>query len=209
MGAAGTKGVPRAARERQILDIATERIGRYGYAGLSPARVAETAGVSKPMIYQYFGSKDGLYVACVDRAAEQVCGAIEPVIKGPAAVDIAERTLEAIFGALADHPFNWNVLLDVTHPAEGPAADAASAARARLATDTSRGAAAVFGARGITDPVDLAAFTEVWMATIGALVDWWAHHPAESAHAMAARCRRLMGALFWGGAATASDVDDL
>jgi AcrR family transcriptional regulator len=202
MRAAGTKGVPRALRERQLLDIAGEQIGRVGYAGMSPALVAEAAGVSKPMVYQYFGSKDGLYVACVERAAEEVCGAIDPVIDGPAGVEIAERTLEAIFGALGEHPFNWNVLLDDTHPSEGAARDAVHAARARLAAQATRGTSVVLGARGITDAVDLAAFAEVWMAMVAALVDWWAHHPAESAEAMTARCRRLMGTLFGGSAAS-------
>ena len=42
---AGTKGVPRAAREAQLLDIAAEDIGRLGYAGLSVGEVAAGAGV--------------------------------------------------------------------------------------------------------------------------------------------------------------------
>ena len=66
---AGTKGVPRAASEAQLLDIAAEDIGRLGYAGLSVGEVAAGAGVSKPLVYGYFGSKDGLYVACVQRRA--------------------------------------------------------------------------------------------------------------------------------------------
>ncbi|MFE3029993.1 TetR/AcrR family transcriptional regulator, partial [Nocardia tengchongensis] len=60
---AGTKGVPRAEREAQILDVAAAEIARVGYAGLSLAVVAAEAGVSKPLVYSYFGTKDGLYLA--------------------------------------------------------------------------------------------------------------------------------------------------
>ena len=109
---AGTKGVPRAASEAQLLDIAAEDIGRLGYAGLSVGEVAAGAGVSKPLVYGYFGSKDGLYVACVQRAASVLVQAIEEAISGPANLQMAERTLEAIFSALQPRPHDWNVLFD-------------------------------------------------------------------------------------------------
>ncbi|AMT72694.1 TetR/AcrR family transcriptional regulator [Mycobacteroides immunogenum] len=198
MGTAGTKGVPRADRESQILDIAGRQIEQVGYAGMSPALVAEAAGVSKPMVYHYFGSKDGLYVACVEQAAEVVCGAIETVFDRPAQWEMIERTLEAIFRALAGRQFHWNVLLDATHPAEGPAATAAWVARSRLAGQAARGAEATLGSRGMHDPVDLSAFTEVWMAAVAALVNWWVRHPDETAEAMIARSHRLFAVLFLG-----------
>lgn len=121
---AGTKGVPRAASEAQLLDIAAEDIGRLGYAGLSVGEVAAGAGVSKPLVYGYFGSKDGLYVACVQRAASVLVQAIEEAISGPANLQMAERTLEAIFSALQPRPHDWNVLFDRSHPPSGPVADA-------------------------------------------------------------------------------------
>lgn len=205
MGAAGTKGMPRSERETQILDIASEHISQHGYAGLSTDAVAAAAGVSKPMVYHYFGGKPGLYIACVNRAAETVCGAIDAVFDEPDPEQMIEQTLAIIFQALAEHPFNWTILQDTTHPAEGPAADAARAARDRRAAQAARGAVAVLGARGIHDPVDLSAFTEVWMATVGALVDWWIRHPETSTDAMIARCRRLMGTL-WSGTTAASSA---
>src|SRR4051794_26466639 len=56
---AGTKGVPRAEREAQIVTAATEVFGAQGFAATSVADVAARAGISKPLIYQYFGSKEG------------------------------------------------------------------------------------------------------------------------------------------------------
>lgn len=77
MTRAGTKGMPRAERERQILDAACQEFGRSGYVGMSLAAVAAAVGVSKPMVLAYFGSKEQLYIACVERAGATVGDHIE------------------------------------------------------------------------------------------------------------------------------------
>lgn len=191
---AGTKGVPRAQREQQILDVAVDEIGRVGYAGLSLAEVADRAGVSKPLVYNYFQSKDGLYVACVRRASAVLDDSVEQVIIGSADVAVAQRTLEAIFTVLAPRPHDWNVLFDRSHPAEGPVADAAREARLRIAEQARRGVSAVFDATGLTDPGDLSALIDVWMGIVTSLVGWWLRHPEQSARAMSARSRRIFDA---------------
>ena len=61
-GGVGTKGVPRADREQQILDAAVAEFGERGYAHASMAAIAQRAGMSKPLVYEYFGSKEGLYL---------------------------------------------------------------------------------------------------------------------------------------------------
>ncbi|MEU1210199.1 TetR/AcrR family transcriptional regulator [Nocardia sp. NPDC005825] len=192
---AGTKGVPRAEREAQILDVAAAEIARVGYAGLSPATVAAAAGVSKPLVYGYFGSKDGLYVACVQRASAVLGDAIDAAFNGPASLDMAERTLAAIFTVLEPRPHDWKVVQDQSHPDEGPAAEAARAARARIAAQADRGVSAFVSSHGLTDPQDLSALRAVWTGVVAALVDWWLSHPEQTAEAMVARSSRLIAAL--------------
>ncbi|MFE7723887.1 TetR/AcrR family transcriptional regulator [Nocardia rhizosphaerihabitans] len=192
---AGTKGVPRPEREQQILDAAVAEIGRVGYAGLSPADVARRAGVSKPLVYTYFQSKDGLYIACVERAATVIYDAIETAITGASGLSKAERTLDALFVALAPRPHDWTVVFDRSHPDEGPAADAVRAARRRIAAQAARGVADALSALALTDPDDLSAFTDVWMGSVTSLVLWWLRHPEQTAGEMSARSHRLIGAL--------------
>ncbi|MBO0853820.1 MAG: TetR/AcrR family transcriptional regulator [Nocardia sp.] len=195
MPATGTKGVPRAEREAQILDVAAAEIARVGYAGLSPATVATGAGVSKPLVYSYFGSKDGLYVACVERAATVLGDAIDEALAGTASLEMAERTLAAIFTVLEPRPYDWRVVYDQSHPDDGPAAEAATAARARLAEQADRGVAAFLTGHGLTDSRDLSALTAVWTGLVAALVDWWLDNPDETAEAMIARSGRIFAAL--------------
>jgi AcrR family transcriptional regulator len=62
----------RADRERQMLDVAEEIFAEQGYRAVSMDEIAERCGVSKPLIYEYFGSKDGLFLACVARCRAEL-----------------------------------------------------------------------------------------------------------------------------------------
>ncbi|HEY2101407.1 MAG TPA: helix-turn-helix domain-containing protein, partial [Pseudonocardia sp.] len=52
--------VSRAERERQILDAASAVFAERGYQAASMDAVAERVGVTKPVLYDHFGSKEGL-----------------------------------------------------------------------------------------------------------------------------------------------------
>jgi AcrR family transcriptional regulator len=64
--------VSRAERERQILDAAVAVFGERGYQAASMDVVAERVGVTKPVLYAHFGSKDGLLLACIARARAEL-----------------------------------------------------------------------------------------------------------------------------------------
>lgn len=51
------------ARTRQLLEVAWSLIGSEGTDALSLGRLAEAAGVTKPVVYDHFGSRNGLLVA--------------------------------------------------------------------------------------------------------------------------------------------------
>ena len=57
------------ARER-LLETATELFAEKGYAGASVREIVEKAGVSKPVLYYYFKSKEGLFYAILEWAAD-------------------------------------------------------------------------------------------------------------------------------------------
>lgn len=65
---AGARALNRAARERRILDAAFRVFAQAGYAGASMDAIADAAGVSKPTLYQYVGSKESLFAAMLDSA---------------------------------------------------------------------------------------------------------------------------------------------
>jgi len=68
--------VPRAVRERQVVELAEDLFSERGYAGASMEELSRRAGVTKPVVYELFGSKDGLFRVCVDRAIERMAASI-------------------------------------------------------------------------------------------------------------------------------------
>ena len=88
--------VPRPVRERQLLELAEALFAERGYGGASMDELARRAGVTKPVVYELFGSKDGLFGACVDRSIERLAADISAAVR---AEDEPEARLRA--GGLA------------------------------------------------------------------------------------------------------------
>jgi AcrR family transcriptional regulator len=65
--AGGTKRLPRAVREQQMLDAAVQMFSVNGYHETSMDTIAAAAEISKPMLYLYYGSKEDLFGACLNR----------------------------------------------------------------------------------------------------------------------------------------------
>jgi AcrR family transcriptional regulator len=73
--------VPRPVRERQLLELAEQLFGERGYGGASMDQLARRAGVTKPVVYELFGSKEGLFGACVERAAREMAQTIAHAVR--------------------------------------------------------------------------------------------------------------------------------
>src|SRR6476620_1764753 len=67
----------RAEREAQILTVAEAVFAERGFQATTMEDIAERVGVTKPLIYEYFGSKEGLLSACITRARTQLREATE------------------------------------------------------------------------------------------------------------------------------------
>src|SRR3954462_14623649 len=74
--------VPRAVRERQLVELGEELFAERGFAKASMDELARRAGVTKPVIYELFGSKEGLFRACLEGLALRLPAA--PAPGGPA-----------------------------------------------------------------------------------------------------------------------------
>lgn len=65
-------------RRAQLLEASLVLFTERSYDDVSIDDIAESAGVSKGLLYHYFGGKRALYVACVDLAASQLVDAVQP-----------------------------------------------------------------------------------------------------------------------------------
>lgn len=63
-------------RREQLLDIGRRLFAEKGFEGTSVEEIAATAQVSKPVVYEHFGGKEGLYAVVVDREIRTLLDAI-------------------------------------------------------------------------------------------------------------------------------------
>lgn len=69
-------------RRAQLKDVGREVFADLGFAAASIEEIAERAGVSRPMVYEHFGGKEGLYDAVVDREVGRLIGRISEGLAG-------------------------------------------------------------------------------------------------------------------------------
>src|SRR4030081_2822977 len=97
--------VPRAVREQQLLDLAERLFIENGYDGFSIEDLCRAAGGSRPIVYEHFGAKEGLYLGCLRRIrAEFEDTLINATIGGTDPGEQLERGAEAFFSMLERDP---------------------------------------------------------------------------------------------------------
>ena len=98
--ATARRRLPRGEREERMLDAGELIFGAQGFRAASMDEIAEASGITKGLLYQYFGSKEGLYESCVERARARLFDRLEDAAE--AAPDAAER-LRAVTATYFDY----------------------------------------------------------------------------------------------------------
>jgi AcrR family transcriptional regulator len=84
-------------RRQQLLDVGRHLFADRGLDGTSIEEIAASAGVSKPVVYGHFGSKEGLYAVVVDREMERFLTMANRLLQGE---DTREKFEAAAIGLL-------------------------------------------------------------------------------------------------------------
>jgi AcrR family transcriptional regulator len=90
----------RLQRREQLLDVGRQVLAAKGFDGTTIEEIAHRAGVSKPVVYGHFGSKEGLYAVVVDREMKQLLDRITTALFGGTH---PRELLERAAGALLDY----------------------------------------------------------------------------------------------------------
>ncbi|WP_176730557.1 TetR/AcrR family transcriptional regulator [Micromonospora mirobrigensis] len=182
------KRLPRAVREQQMLDAAVKVFSRRGFHAASMDEIADDAGISKPMVYAYLGTKEELFVACLHREGtrmtEAIAGAAAPDL--PADVRLW-RGLRAFFGFVGAHRDGWAVLYRQARGSQ-PFAGELATMRARLVEVVAGMLGHALRAEG--REVGETELEVVAYALVGAsesLADWLADHPEADPEKTATR----------------------
>jgi AcrR family transcriptional regulator len=171
--------MPRAERERLILDIAGQVFARDGYHSSSMDEIARSAGVSKPMLYAYFESKEGLYLTYIERSGQELVERLQRAFAdGEAATAHVRERVGEFLRFVEEHRDGWRVLFGEAS-ANRPVADQVAEMRGRIALAVRQLVEA-----GLPEPQPPAPAAElVAHAIVGAgesLANWWLEHPEVS-----------------------------
>ena len=170
---AGTRLVPRAVREEQMLEVAGEVFAERGFHAASMDDIAERADISKPMLYAYFGSKDGLYSSYMQRTGAQLLAsmdaAVDPELEpGPQVY----ASMAAFLGFVEEHREGWSVLQrELAAGGGGPLAEDVGRVRAAI---VKRMVALLAAHLGETRADALA---HGFVGAGESLAAWWLEHP--------------------------------
>jgi len=182
--------IPRAEREQQMLDAAEFVFAQKSFRAASMDEIAERSGITKPLLYQYFGSKEALYDACVERGRDALFSDIEQAAEG-APPELALRIFVAKhFDFLEANRGSWWLLYGES---TREATDAMRERNAQLALRFLRRAAESAGRRP-----DEAALAICAHALIGAgeqVGRWWVSDPSVTKQDAAARFEAMTTAL--------------
>lgn len=184
-----------------MLDAAVAVFSAAGFHDASMDEIAARAGISKPMVYAYLGSKEEVFLACLHhegtRLMEAVASAVAPADAPPLPPDEQLwRGLRAFFTFVGAHRDGWRVLYRQARGTEPFVAELGTM-RARMVDVVCGLLSRVIATTGRAPrPADVTAMAYALVGAGESLADWAVDHSEEPPEATATRLMNFV----WMGA---------
>ncbi|MQA10010.1 MAG: TetR family transcriptional regulator [Pseudonocardiaceae bacterium] len=192
---ARNRRLPRAVRERQILDAAIRVFSERGYHNASMDEISSLAGVSKPMIYAYLGAKEDLFGTCIRQEARKLVQAVGTDIEPDAAPDVQLwHGIRSFLRFVGEHRESWTVLHQRALSQGEPFASQITAMRSQAITLVARllTTAAVKKHMGEDATEATEALAAALVGASESAADWWVDHPETSERKLASWLMNLV-----------------
>jgi AcrR family transcriptional regulator len=167
--------MPRAEREQQMLDAAHALFAQRGYAAVAMDDVAAAVGVTKPLLYNYWGNKERLFLACMEPSADALFEAVLSAVRAEQTPEAAARAgIRAFFAFVEADRGAWRIVFDETLPGEGAIATRVARERERItALVADAFVAQVPPRRRAAARRDVEALSHAILGAAEALARWW------------------------------------
>lgn len=157
-------------RRAQLIEVGRALFAEKGFESVTVEEIAAKAKVSKPVVYEHFGSKDGLYAVVVDREMNYLLNSITRALTAAHPRVLLEQAAFALFDYIETHNDGFRILLrdSPVSAATGNFAsllsDVASQVEARLARE--------FASRGF--PKKMAPmYAHMFVGMVALTGQWW------------------------------------
>ncbi len=170
-----SKRVRMTAQERreQLLGVARSVFAERGFEATSIEEIAERAGVSKPVVYQHFGGKQGVYAVVVDREVRRLTASLAAAFDARDPRAVAEDAADAFLTYIEEHEEGFRVLIrDAPMGMTGGSfASVMSDVAARAETQLVEG----FGTQGF-DAETAPMYALMLVGAVAHVGEWWLDH---------------------------------
>jgi AcrR family transcriptional regulator len=99
------------ARRQQLLDVGRTLFAERGYEVTSIEEIAARAGVSKPVVYEHFGGKEGLYAVVVDREMQGLLDRFTVSLSGGHPRELLEQAALTFLSYIEDETDGFRILV--------------------------------------------------------------------------------------------------
>ncbi len=107
-------------RREQLIQVGLHLFAEKGYEAVSVEEISAVAKVSKPVVYEHFGGKEGLYAVIIDRQVSGLLGAVIASLGHGDARIMTERAVLSFLTYVDEHPDGFRVLLRDAPVNQGP-----------------------------------------------------------------------------------------
>lgn len=158
-------------RRAQLLDVSRRLFAEKGFDNTSVEEIAARAEVSKPVVYEHFGGKEGVYAVVVDREIQSLTAALTGALEGPGHPKVlVERTALALLTYIETSEDGFRILVR-----DSPVAQATgtfSSLIGDVATQVEHLLADQFKLRGL-DPRTAPVYAQMLVGMVALTGQWW------------------------------------
>jgi AcrR family transcriptional regulator len=98
-------------RREQLLDVGRSLLAERGFEATSIEEIASRAGVSKPVVYEHFGGKEGLYAVVVDREMQALLERVTGALTGGHPKELLEQAALALLIYIEEQTDGFRILV--------------------------------------------------------------------------------------------------
>ena len=98
-------------RRAQLLEVGRSVFAERGYEAASVEEIAARANITKPVVYEHFNGKEGLYAVIVDREVQSLLGHITESLEGSHPRALLEQAAVAFLSYIEAEPEGFRILV--------------------------------------------------------------------------------------------------
>ena len=180
----------RAERREQLIRVARQLFGTRGYDAVSVEEIASAAGVSKPIVYEHFGGKEGLYQVIVDREVKSLSDILRSQMRPEhSARAVLEGIVVTLLDFIEENADGFHLLAHQSPTAVR--SETFETVMADIADQVTIFLAPLLEKQGL-DPASAPVYGQILAGGVGQIGQWWSENMQVDKKLVAAQVTNLL-----------------